>query len=175
MAGKQLPQRNLVSPGLPKKGEAKPADDQVSQDISKAKVATDKFVGKVKEKVTPAVAKRIPKLSDVAGAGEGLISGDLIKKLTRTAVIAGALILLLYIASLFFKTPGEDGAVPGVEIPTPTVAPYLPYNPSIYAEEELVLKLEEDIKVLDRELSTAQLKESILTLPVLDFEIEFED
>jgi hypothetical protein len=76
---------------------------------------------------------------------------------------------------LLVKTARQNGevAIPG--LPTPTTAPYQPYNPSVYAEDELVLQLEEDIKVLDRELSIVQLKETILTPPVLDFNVNFEE
>ena len=104
-----------------------------------------------------------------------MFAGKLIKKILRITAIVILIIIFLYIISLFAKNLRQNGEVALNGLPTPTLAPYLPYNPSVYAEDDLVLKLEEDIKVLDRELSTTQLKENILTPPTLDFDINFED
>ena len=175
MTKKQIPHRKLVKAGLPRKGGVHPPADQMTQDLEKAKAATGKFVDRLKGKVKPVIAERAPFLKEVAEPARSLFSGDLVKKLVRTAIVALLLILLLYIASLFVKKPNDVGIITKDGLPTPTVVPYLPYNPSVYAEDELVLRLEEEIKVLDREISTARLKETILTPPSLDFDIDFED
>lgn len=69
----------------------------------------------------------------------------------------------------------EAGDLGGIEGPSPTVGPFRPYKPSIYADDEKVKQMDEDAKVLNRELSTVQLKETILTPPVLDFNINFKE
>lgn len=162
MAGRQLPHDDLVRTGLPKKGENLSSDDQVGIDFQKAKEAKNKLLGTVGESVSPIVAKQGKKFS-----------GLLIKKLLRIGVIAVLLIVLFYIGSLMLRTFTQNGENGQIAVPSPSVAPFHPFNPSIYADDEQVLQMEEDIKVLDRELSTTQLKETILTPPVLDFDIDF--
>lgn len=57
--------------------------------------------------------------------------------------------------------------------PTPTLSEVEPDVPSIYARDEVILVLEEDINTLDGQLSSTVLKESSLDVPQLDMEIRF--
>jgi len=77
------------------------------------------------------------------------------------------LILLNLILGILKRTPnvGDPTLVPTIVIE--------PSNPSIYAEDEEVLGLEERINVLDRELSNVVLHETRLRPPELDFNISF--
>lgn len=175
MAGKQVPDKNLVRKKLPRKGKTNQEEDQIADDIRKAKEVKEQIVQKVQEQLQPVISQAAPKITSAAQPVKSLFGGELIKKILRITTIVILIIIFLYIISLFVKNLKQNGEVALNGLPTPTLAPYLPYNPSVYAEDDLVLKLEEDIKVLDRELSTAQLKETILTPPVLDFDINFED
>jgi hypothetical protein len=58
--------------------------------------------------------------------------------------------------------------------PVPTIPPFQRFKPSIYADDPVILKLQEDISVLDRELSNTQIKETILEPPSLDFNVTFK-
>ncbi|OGM12587.1 hypothetical protein A2V80_00030 [Candidatus Woesebacteria bacterium RBG_16_39_8b] len=167
MVLKQSTHQDLVKTGLPRKDINAGNDDQISSDLAKAKEVGKKVVGRVKETITPVVNQN----KDIISEKQTLF----IKKIVRISIIVILLLVFLYIISLLVKTARQNGevAVPG--FPSPTVAQYLPYNPSVYAEDEMVLQLEEDIKVLDRELSTIQLKETILTPPTLDFNVNFEE
>ena len=175
MASKQSTHQDLVKTGLPRKDINAGNDDQISSDLTKAKEVGKKVVGKVKETITPVVNQNKNIIQTVTTPARNMFDNPLIKKIVRISIIVILLLVFLYIISLLVKTARQNGevAVPG--IPSPTVAQYLPYNPSVYAEDEMVLQLEEDIKVLDRELSTVQLKETILTPPTLDFNVNFED
>ena len=55
----------------------------------------------------------------------------------------------------------------------PTLPPFQQYRPSVYADDPLILQLEKDINVLDRELSNVQIKEILLEPPKFDFNISF--
>ena len=175
MAEKQLPHQDLVKTGKPRKGKVSPEGDQIAVDIKKAKEVKEQIVQKVQQQLQPVVSQAVPKITSAAQPVKSLFGGELIKKILRLPAIIMLFIVFLYIISLFVKNLRQDGEIALNGLPTPTLAPYLPYNPSVYAEDDLVLMLEEEIKVLDRELSTAQLKENILTPPVLDFDINFED
>ncbi len=175
MAKKQIPSRNVVKSGTPRKGENVSEDNQITADFKKAKDFKEQLVQKVQEQLQPVVSQATPKITSAAEPVKSMFGGELIKKILRITAIIILLLILLYIISLFVKNLRKNGEVALNGLPTPTLAPYLPYNPSVYAEDELVLELEEDIKVLDRELSTALLKETILTPPSLDFDINFED
>ena len=175
MAGKRLPHQDLAKTGNPRKGEVNPEGDQIAVDIKKAKEIKEQIVQKVQQQLQPVVSQAVPKITNAAQPVKDMFAGKLIKKILRITAIVILIIIFLYIISLFAKNLRQNGEVALNGLPTPTLAPYLPYNPSVYAEDDLVLKLEEDIKVLDRELSTTQLKENILTPPTLDFDINFED
>ena len=166
MAGKQLPHDDLVRTGLPKKGENLSSEDQTAIDFQKAKEVKDKLLGTI-------IIQQGKKFSGLTAPLGELFSPGLMKKLLRIGVIAVLLIVLFYIGSLMLRTFTQNGENGQIAVPTPSVAPFHPFNPSIYADDEQVLQMEEDIKVLDRELSTTQLKETILTPPVLDFDIDF--
>ena len=167
--------QDLVKTGLPRKGVEQLKNDQVSSDLARAKEAGSKIVGRVKEAVTPVISQNKQTIQTTLAPAKGMFANFPFKKIARIVAVVLLLLVLLYIVSLFVKTIRQNGEVTVSGIPTPTVAPYIPYNPSVYAEDELVLQLEEDIKVLDRELATAQLKETILTPPVLDFKVNFEE
>lgn len=175
MAGKQLPHTDLVSSGLPKKGENQSPNDQVTTDLKKAKELRNNFLGKVGESVTPVISKQGKKVDSFTAPIKNLVDKSLLSKLMRIGLIILLIGLFLYITSLILKTVNESGDQSQISVPTPTIAPYHPFNPSIYAEDEAVLQMEEDIKILDRELSTSLLKETILTPPVLDFDVDFEE
>lgn len=175
MAGKQIPHEDFVSKGLPKKGEDQIQDDQIGTDIQKVKEVKDQLWGRVSSSVNPVISKQGKKIEGITASVQGLANEDLLKKLLRVVIIALLFIALLYIGSLIFKTATQNGENGQVVIPAPSVAPFNPFNPSIYAEDEGVLQFEEDLKILDRELSTSQLKEIILTPPFLNFDIDFEE
>lgn len=175
MALKPSTHQDLVKTGLPRKGVEQLKDDQVAFDLARAKEAGSKIVGRVKETVTPVISQNKESIQTTLAPAKGIFANFPFKKIARIVAVVLLLLVLLYIVSMFVKTIKQNGEVTVSGIPTPTVAPYIPYNPSVYAEDELVLQLEEDIKVLDRELATVQLKETILTPPVLDFDINFKE
>ncbi len=175
MGGKHLPHDDLVRRGLPKKGEVDQTQDQISQDIGKIKDITGKVFGKVRSTLYPKISENIPVVVNVRSSIKDKFNSELIKKIAKGFFVILFLILLLYITSMVMKTIVQKEVGDNGGVPTPSIAQFTPYKPSIYAEDELVLQLEEDVKVLERELSTSQLKENLLTPPVLDYNINFKE
>jgi hypothetical protein len=93
------------------------------------------------------------------------------------AGIFGGLLVLLLAAAIFLSF--QQGQ-PTTEIetkPTPTPTPEFKEEiipPSPYATDAAILKMEEEIKSLDQEIISTDLKESGLNPPVLEMKIQFE-
>lgn len=174
MAKKKVPPGDLISKDLPRKGEVEKSDDAMASDIKKAKKATGKILNMVQASVSPVFSRQGSKIENIKSYFIDFADQDFGKKLLRFAGAAGFLVILLFIGSLVLKTVRETKEQDLVGVPGPTVGPFRPYKPSVYADDEGVLQMEEDAKVLNREVSTAQLKETILTPPVLDFNINFK-
>ena len=89
--------------------------------------------------------------------------------------VIGILLAVAIVISIFERQNGIVDRGNGVVIETtPPVVTYQPYTESIYANDPEVLRLDEDINVLGREISTTVLQDSILTPPKLDFNIKFD-
>lgn len=87
-------------------------------------------------------------------------------------VAIAAFLLVLFLTS---QKSGEKIFLQVVPSPVPSVTekPLRPSSP--YATDAAILKIEEDLKSLDQELQTTDLKESGLNPPVLDMKVEFNE
>ncbi len=174
---KKIPDRNIVSQGLPKKGEDTVPDDQISADLKKFKSTKEKLTKNIKTTLAPVISEKIPVVhtakKSILSLPSKLLDAALLKKLAKFAIIALLFLTLFYIGSRILTTVIKDSEETDGVIPAPTIGQFRPYQPSIYAEDELMKALDEDIKVLDSELSTTQLKETILNPPSLNFNINF--
>ena len=172
MVKKQLPDDNLAKKELPREGDKVVRQDQIVSDLGKMKNAAGKVFGKMKGSLYPKIQENIPTVVNVKSSFFNRFDLSVFKKFGKGFLVFILLLVLFLIGSNIYKTINKGGDEV-VLSPTPTIAPFKPYKPSIYAEDELVLKLEEDNRVLERELSTIQLEEVILTPPNLDFDISF--
>jgi len=100
-------------------------------------------------------------------------------KLKKLLIIAGGmlgLLLAMLIIALVVKSI-SNRPVKRVVLPTPAVTalptPVELTNPSKYATDSAVLKLEENLKDNENKLNNLDIKESNLYPPQLDFEINF--
>jgi len=97
-------------------------------------------------------------------------------------IITGAVCLLLFSAVVLvskFKINILPGGGGQTEEPVPTATP-TPYqeiiaSPSAYATDSAILQIQENIKALEIELKATDLKESNLTLPGLDLNVNFDN
>lgn len=85
------------------------------------------------------------------------------------------LFLLLVILGVLTNMQRRNGQT---DMPTPTPAQTTPVeedivNPSRYATDAAILKIEGDIEVLDKRMGEEKVRQEDLNLPQLDFEVSF--
>ncbi len=95
------------------------------------------------------------------------------------AGIFGGLLVILLATAIFFDFRSGRVTTKTEPTPTPTLTPTPEFkeeitSPSPYATDAAILKLEEEVKTLDQELLSTDLKESGLNPPVLEMKINFE-
>jgi len=84
------------------------------------------------------------------------------------------LIALLILVNLL-KKPSISPGGPQVSTPTPTPFKEEITSPSAYATDSAILKIESELKTIDQDLQSTDLKEAGLNPPVLDMEVELEE
>ncbi|MEK7497790.1 MAG: hypothetical protein AAB656_02640 [Patescibacteria group bacterium] len=130
--------------------------NQITADIEKFKI----FIRTLIERVKLTFSKQAP---------------------VRILIIVGVIFILtviFLIVGLIVGSMKKGGLVaPGKATPTP-VSSAIPEssvsNPSKYATDSGILKIEETIRKLDSDLNSADLRESVLRPPVLDFDVKFD-
>ena len=97
-----------------------------------------------------------------------------VKKLMGVVLGAMFIIIIGIVAiGLYTKLQKPQTAPTKVE-PSPTPPTYQTFKPSVYAKDPEVLKIEENLDILNREMDTTNLKEDNLLPPKLDFDISFQ-
>lgn len=101
-----------------------------------------------------------------------------VKLLVIVGIVFLFSILLLLIATL--AKNGKSVEVAPTPSPTPTVTSGSPLpeiaisNPSRYASDSGILKIETDVDNLSKEMNSVDLRQSNLRVPTLDFNIKFQ-
>lgn len=147
------------------------SEDSVLKDIDNVKGFLNKIKGRVISTTAP-VAKKVPKVT--ARAQKIKTKGKKMKIGIGVVVLSVFLLLISRLTSSINK-PTDSVVVkpPEFEVNIPTIPPFRSSNPSIYANDLDVLKIEEDINVLENEMLTTPLRESTLLPPNLEFKINF--
>ena len=164
--------------------EAKKLNEEINtkaakDEIEKQESKRDKFFNKLSGKINKVISKedkeekKTPKEEETQEEAKKLSIGKIPlnwKKLLPFSPLLLIIAFAIYV-KLFQKTlPTREGqTIP----PTPTYSPFQKFKPSVYANDPTVIKLEETLNVLDREMATVPLTEDTLTPPVLDFNISF--
>ena len=132
--------------------------DSVTQDIQNLK----SFVGKNKEKF-------LSRIFPNQGIGRKFIG--IFIKLTLVIIF---ILTVVFVATKLFKNVSQNGRIENGVAETPTPLYYRPFKPSLWADDPEIKRLDEEINVLEREISGTNIKESSLNPPSLDFDIDFE-
>lgn len=152
-------------------------EDSVVSDIKNFKSFTKESLGKISTALKPYAKKGSEASSTVVAKAGGLVDKNFLRQLIRIFLILFFLLVLIFVGIRLFKvsTNGEngDGGGGGGVVVTPTPIDYQPYRPSIYNDDPEIKKLEEDISVLQGEMSSTNLRETDLNPPNLDFNISF--
>jgi hypothetical protein len=150
-----------------------PQEDSVASDIKMFKDFAEKSFEKTKTILTPFAKKGVSSATGASKAVSSSVDNKFIKTLIRSFLIIFFAIVLIFIAVYLFRMlKQENGSVPTGSTST-TPVPFAPSKPSVYAQDAEVLKLEEDINILERELTTVNIKEDGINPPKLDFDIKF--
>ncbi len=97
------------------------------------------------------------------------------KILKITGIVFASLVVLMLLLSLVL--PGKRRRVSSVKTtPAPVLAPTPEAisNPSRYATDSAILKIEEDLAGVEKDLDSLEVNEINLLPPRLDFDINFE-
>ena len=93
-------------------------------------------------------------------------------------LLGGGLVILVIVLSILlnlFKKSAVLPKPPSLPVPTPTPFEEKITSPSAYATDSAILKIEENLKTIDQDLQSTDLKETGLNPPVLDMEVKFEE
>lgn len=148
-------------------------EDSIKNDFQAFSLTMNKFLGQVKKVLGPVVSKGGEESREAAQTIGKVVDASLVRKLVKIFLVVLFLISLFFIISRFINLVTENGGVVGEVSPTPTVFIYIPPKLSVYANDTVVLKLEEDLGVLSREVSNSIIRETMLNTPQLDFNISF--
>lgn len=148
------------------KTESPAGEDQVTEDIEEAKTLFQRVLAGLKKTTAPYVEKG-------KTSTKGIIDKDFLKKIIRIFFIILFLLILTFIGIRLVQMLQQEEAEQASGGQAPTTAPFSPVRPSVYAEDLEVLGLEQDINVLEREVSRVILREDSLFPPTLDFNVKF--
>lgn len=103
---------------------------------------------------------------------------SLLIKNKKVLLIVGSLLIvvvvLFIIFQIFMSRSGNNGLiVPPKPTSTSTPPTDIIYNPSPYADDEEVLKIEADLGKLEKDFLNVYFREDILRLPGLDWNVSF--
>lgn len=150
-----------------------PEEDSVIKDVRDVKNFFGKVFGMAAVKIQPSTQKITEGSSQ---AVTKIVGRGLFIKVVRLFIILFFLLTLVYIGVRIYTLLQENGESGSPTVYTsPTPVPYKPSKPSVYAEDEFILNLEETIQVLEREIAGMNVRETALTPPILDFDINFDN
>ncbi len=148
--------------------------DSVAADIKKFKG----FAGNVKETISsslqPVIKKGARSGSGITSSASGLIDKKFLQRLIKIFLVLLFVMVLLVIGLQLFIPDDNNGPSNGSNPEeTPVIPTYQPTFPSVYSDDKEVLKIEEDLNILEREISGTRIDETTLNYPDLDYKITF--
>ena len=99
------------------------------------------------------------------------------KKIVRVfAIIIAAVIFFSIVAVIVLNLVGKKAGQAPTTSPTPSPSPFVEENRKLskYATDSAVIKIDEGVNKLDKNLNSTDLREVNLRLPSLDFEVKFK-
>lgn len=180
-AGSEVPKETPKDKSEAGNNKISAEEDSVVQDIKSFKKFINKTFTSLKNSYKKPVVGQTDKGAVSNQAPKKFVDKGSLKKILSILVVLLILIALLYAGSFIFKKTKEstlekeEGNQEGQEVVyvSPSPIEYIPYKPSVYSQDPEVINLEEEIKVLEKELTTTNIREDKLNPPSLDFNIKF--
>jgi hypothetical protein len=162
----------------PQSEENKIGPTPTNQDLSVALEDSKKNIifDKLFSRPIAFVDKIDSKLSRLGPLGSMSVVGRRVLIIFMT--LSALLLLLIVILGLIYRLINQPIVIRENPIPSPvgkiTPPPLEIRNPSMYAEDEVVLEMELKIIDLDKQITATNVRESTLNPPTFNFEVEFE-
>jgi len=179
----QQPQSVNTPDASPKAGLppvlAQKRDDSVLQDVESLKKLVGKVSGGVTSKIAPMVKGGLAGSTKAAAGLTQKMGPKFITRVLQIFFVILLCVVIVFVGIKFFASKPGDGSQAPTPTPdssvsaTPTPFVYNPPKASVYATDPEVLKLEEDINVITREVGSTVLRENDLNPPTLDFNVAF--
>lgn len=129
-------------------------------------VISQNFEAQIPEEEKPTMKERIKSKINK-------LKGKINKKMV---MISGGVITVLILLILIATSSKRISVFKPPVLPSPSPALYEEIsNPSIYATDSAILKIEEKLKEIEKGIDQTDLKETGLNPPVLDMEVNFEE
>lgn len=150
-------------------------EDSVKEDIVKFKAFIGKYKKQADTKMAPMTQRGYEAVGKMTATADSVSDRPFYKKMLNLFFTLFFVLILVYVgATLYNIWRGKNPVNQTSEEPTPTPVPFVPAKPSVYAKDEVILKIEEDINVLKNELIRVSLRENDLQPPRLDFDVTFK-
>ncbi|MBU0569407.1 hypothetical protein KKB40_01335 [Patescibacteria group bacterium] len=153
--------------------EEEKQEDSVKKDLGFLNNLTSGITANITSKFKLLTAKGVKGFSGARVFLQGIIDKNFLKKLLKIFFVILFLLILIFVGIKLFSLLKENGSEDSVLQTTSPPAVYQPYQPSVYAKDAEVLKLEADLGILEKEMAGFNLKDSVMSLPSLDFEVSF--
>lgn len=155
--------------------------DSITADFEKVQKVAQKVFKTASIKATPLVNKGKAESAVLASSAGKVIDTSFLRKAIKMLIVILVLMVIVFMAIKIFPnkiiSPAGEISPTKEEISgqTESLAPidYHQYIDSIYATDPEVLRVEESIKVLDREINNIQYKDPALNPPSIDFDVSF--
>lgn len=150
-------------------------EDSVQQDIKKAKSYLSKWFSLFAQKSKPTLESGKESTQKAVDKAKEVVDVSFTRKLLKIFFTGIAFLIFLAIAmrllNLNSKDNKEDPSVIQNIPSSPTLPPYNPIRPSIYAEDKVIGAIEEDARVLINEILGRNIRDDSLQFPSIDMNI----
>ena len=149
-------------------------EDRVVQDISLVKEFLSNIVSKINGRIQTRHINRETQLKPVRSVKIFDNSIHILGGFVKILALVGFVLVVIYtffrLFEIFRESRQENEVLTTL---TPSPVEYKSEYPSAYAEDLVILQLEEEIRVLEKQISGVDVREIELMPPILDFNIDF--
>lgn len=150
-----------------------PPENSLQTDVVTLKTVAEKVSNKLKEAMRPFVRQGEKSSKKAADSVGKVVDVGFMRKLVKIFMTILCVMIIIFVAVRLFRVLREESQESETIQPTPTTFIYIPPRSSIYAGDPSILKMEEDLNVLTREVSNSIIRETTLNPPNLDFNVSF--
>jgi hypothetical protein len=158
----------------PKVEPAQIEEDSVKEDFKKARGMIQKVALEILSRTAPSAEKRKMLGQKGLSYAKNVVDVSFTRKVVNLFMVVFFGLIIFFVVVRLNKYLGNSKDQ-GTFVPSkaPTVPPFQRTEPSLYADDAEILKIEEDAKVLLNEIIEKSLEDSSISTPQLDENIDF--